>query len=52
MAATPLVLCDPTMARWAMRTFFGCSFLDQADARNAGLVAGILCPDISRENGG
>ena len=45
IAATPLVLCEPTMARFAMRTCLRRAFLDQAHARDAALVAGEADPD-------
>src|SRR3954471_24969888 len=48
MAATPLVLCEPTIARLAIRTLFGPLF-DQAHARDAGLVVGIAAPDVVQE---
>ena len=33
IAATPFVLCEPTTAKWAMRTRRVGAFLDEADRR-------------------
>ena len=49
IAATPLVLCEPTMARLAMRTLSLGPLLDQAHARDAALVAGKAASDVVEE---
>ena len=48
-AATPFVLCEPTMARLAIRILRFAALLDQAHAFDAALVAGETLADVLQE---
>ena len=49
MAATPLVLCEPTMARLAMRIFRTGAFFDEADVCHPRFVPGVARPNVIQE---
>ena len=49
IAATPLVLCEPTIARFAIRTCFVLALLDYADPGRSSLVAGKSGANVVHE---
>ena len=48
IAATPLVLCEPTIARLAIRILRSLAFLDEAHALDAAFVVREAVPHPSR----
>ena len=48
-AATPLVLCEPTMARCAMRILGNRTVFDQTDALDPPGIAGIAGIDVVKK---